>query len=217
MTDPRVAALAVDLGLKLGSDLVARRRRPGEPVKALPWSKDGAGGEGSAPVPATPLVPHETDDLVEYTPTAMDYRKAQKLAGWRAVYICGPESAVPTVIQGLELWPCCIGTTASPRDIKRIAQLWNWHSIAMHEVLWCESAVLAESLKTMLVDALDFRHHHLSFRWYSLEPVKIVALAGEVARTARIAVFDEGERQRRLSEAVTKLNQAVKRIVSGGR
>jgi hypothetical protein len=105
-------------------------------------------------------------------------------------------------MHGLELWPCCIGTTAAPRDIKRIAQLWNWHAIAMHAVLWCETPTLAESLKTMLIDALDFRCQHLAFRWYNMEPAKISALAHEVARTARIAVFEEEQRVAWLDKAV---------------
>jgi hypothetical protein len=207
MTDPRVAALAVDLGLKLASDLVPRRR-PGEPIKPLPWSKDG-------PKPATPapLVAADPDDLIEYTPTSSDFRKAQKLAGWRAVCFVGPPHALPTIFQGMEQWRLRIGTTASPRDVKRLAELWGLgFDMVLHVLLWCESADAAERLCTMLIDALDYRGRHISRRFYDLPPPECEKLALEVAKTGRIPVFDEPERQQRLQDAVLKLDRAVKLI-----
>lgn len=180
MTNPKVAALATDLGLKFASDLL--------PIESA-------------------------DDMVEFTPTSSDYRNVQKKAGWVALYIAGPAHAVPTVMQGLELWPACFGTTTSPRDVRRIAQF--WHAIVLHDVIWCESRTHAESLKTMLTDALDFRHTHLSFRFYNLKPLEIGKLAKDVAKTASIPVFDENERMRRLQEAVTTTLSEMKRIAKG--
>jgi hypothetical protein len=205
MTDPRVAALAVDLGLKLASDLVPRKRR----TEPLPWSKDGTKA-------ATPLVPTDPDELIEYTPTSSDFRKAQKLAGWRAVCFVGPPHALPTIFQGMEQWRLRIGTTASPRDVKRLAELWGLgFDMVLHVLLWCESAQAAERLLTMLIDALDYRGRHISRRFYDLPPVECEQLALQVAKTGRIPVFDEPERQRRLQEAVLKLNQEVRRIRDG--
>jgi len=224
MTDPKVAALAVDLGMKLGTDLVARQRRSGP----LPWARAGVGngeiGSGewgetarpgaSPPTPhsplPTPLVPLDADELIEFTPTSADYRKAMREGGWVAVYIAGPAHALPTLVAGMQQWRICIGTTASPRDVKRIAQFWGLgFDIVLHALAWCEGRAAADRLKQMLTDALDYRSHHVAHRYYGLAPAECEKLLAEVARAGRIAVFDEAERMRRLQSAVAG---ALKRI-----
>jgi hypothetical protein len=196
-----VAALAVDLGLQLGTDLGPPRRKPGEPVRVLPSTHADASIPNAGPTTAA-LVPQDIDDLIAYTPTSLQYRAAMREAGWRAVVLAGPATAVPTVMQGLQLWPFKVLTTGSPRDRKHIMQQENWHEIDLHAVLWCQNRKQAESLKTMLIDALDFRHHHLAFRFFSLEPAKAKTLALEVARTAGIPVFEEAQRLEWLDRAV---------------
>lgn len=211
-TSPKIAALAVDLGVKLGSDLVPRKRR-----ESLPWTAS----QGACAIqPSTvldpieqssaPLEPSETtDDTLEFAPTSRDWRNAQKRMGIVAVYIAGPQTAVPTVLQGMELWPICVGVTANPRNLKAVAQFWNWHTIALHALLWAPDRAKAEALKERLVNALDYRRYELSGRWYNVAPAECLKLANEVAAAARIPVFDEAERWRRLEAAV---GAGVKRI-----
>ena len=103
----------------------------------------------------------------------------------------------------------CIGTTTSPRDVKRLAQFWSWLDIVVHGLVWCEDQATARRLAQMLCDALDFRCHHMGHRYYNLPPLDCTKLLVEVAKLGRIAVFDELERMRRLDAAVAG---AMKRI-----
>jgi hypothetical protein len=178
MTDPKVAALAADLGVGLGSDLEAQMQ-------------SGA--------PGTALVLREPDELAEMAPTSHDFREAMRKLGWKAVYICGPAHAVPTRWDGVELWPVCVGTTVSPRNVKLLAQAWSWVDVAVHGLVWGESEAAAERLSQMLIDALDFRRHHLGHRFYNLPPLDCTRLLIEVAKLARIPVHEEAERLQRLA------------------
>lgn len=108
-----------------------------------------------------------------------------------------------------------IGTTSSPHDIAKQLHRFSWEETQCDLVAWTEDRLIAARLLKIVKAGLRPVHHRDS--WYALDGERAAQLVMGLAANARIPIFDDAERQRRLEGDVTDAIGKIKSRMDGSK
>lgn len=108
-----------------------------------------------------------------------------------------------------------IGTTSSPHDIAKQLHRMNWEDTQCDLVAWTTDRVWAKRLLNFVIAALKPVHHRDS--WYAISGERAKQIVIHIAKNAKIEIFDDQERSRRLSADVTREVSVLKQRMDGSR
>lgn len=105
--------------------------------------------------------------------------------GYVAIYALGPKGGGPITV----------GISASPEDMLKTAQRWNWQELDLHFVVWAPSLDAATRVKKRVEDLLVDQKIRAS--WYEIKEDILTNYIEMSAHGASIEICDDGERLRR--------------------
>jgi hypothetical protein len=110
-------------------------------------------------------------------------------SGYVAIWAIGPR----------EGWPITIGMSTDPDTMLKNGQRWFWGDLDIHFVVWAGSLSEATTVKKRLEEILGV--NHIRGSWYDIRQEMIKGMLDVAAAGAKIEIFTEEERSRRLAAA----------------
>lgn len=108
-----------------------------------------------------------------------------------------------------------IGTTSSPHDIAKQLHRFSWEETECNLVAWTEDKKLATHLLGIVRMGLKPVHHRDS--WYRITGERAAQIVVTLAERARVQIFGDAERERRLQTLITDEISVIKKRMDGSK